>query len=311
MKRVALTGGTGFVGANLARRLLRDGHEVHLLNRRGHAKWRIEDIEESVRLHEIDFSNAEEVIKAVAEIKPDWTFHLAAYGAYSSQADLSQMVQTNIIGTINLVNACLAAGFESFVNAGSSSEYGFKDHAPSESEGVEPNSHYAVTKASATMFCSYTARSKNVNIPTLRLYSVYGPYEEPTRLIPTLLRFGLEGKLPPLVNPNIARDYVHADDVVEAFLLAAQHTGSDGGAIYNVGTGIQTSLEQAVSIVRRLLNVSVEPQWGSMPDRIWDTNSWVCDKSKIETALGWKPHLSFEEGLRKTIEWMRAGSGPR
>ncbi len=309
MKRVALTGGTGFVGANLARRLLLDGHEVHLLIRQGHAEWRIAEIRNSARLHVLDFSNPEDVFKTLKGIRPDWIFHLAAYGAYSSQAELSQMVQTNVIGTMNLVNACLAIGFEAFVNTGSSSEYGFKNHAPSETECLEPNSHYAVTKASATLFCSYTARSQNVHIPTLRLYSVYGPYEEPTRLIPTLIRYGLEGKLPPLVNPNIARDYVYIDDVIQAFLLAAKCPDSDAGAAYNVGTGIQTSLAEVVSTVRRFLNIKAEPEWGSMPARIWDTNSWVCDKRKIERVLGWKPRVSLEGGLLQTIEWTRRVSG--
>ena len=278
---------------------------MHLLLRPGHAPWRIAEIRGEVPSHFVDFENAEEVQKTIGAIKPDWIFHLAAYGAYSSQADLSQMVRTNIVGTMNLVNAGLAAGIEAFVNAGSSSEYGFKDHAPPETEYLEPNSHYAVTKASATMFCTYTARTRDVLIPTLRLYSVYGPYEEPTRLIPKLIRLGLDGKLPPLVNPKIARDYVHAEDVNDAFLLAASTRGPDLGAVYNVGTGIQTSLEDLVGIVRRLLAITEEPQWGSMPARIWDTSCWVCENARIERDLGWSPRIPLEEGLRQTIEWMR------
>lgn len=306
MKRVALTGGTGFVGANLARRLLLDGHDVHLLVRPGHAEWRIAEIRRIARLHILDFLNPEEVSRTLKEIRPDWIFHLAAYGAYSSQTVLSRMVETNIIGTMNLVNACLETGFEAFVNTGSSSEYGFKNIAPSETEFLEPNSHYAVSKASATLFCTYTGRSQKVHIPTLRLYSVYGPYEEPSRLIPTLIRFGLEGKLPPLVNPNIARDYVYTDDVIQAFLLAAMHPSPDFGAVFNVGTGIQSSLREVVGIIRRILNIQAEPVWGSMPERIWDTNSWVCDRTKIESVLGWKPRVSFEDGLLQTIQWMRS-----
>jgi nucleoside-diphosphate-sugar epimerase len=130
-------------------------------------------------MHTGDFADAEGLMRLVGTIRPEWIFHLAAHGAYATQTNLSQMVQTNIVGTINLVEACLRSGFEAFVNTGSSSEYGFKDDAPTETTWLEPNSHYAVTKAAATLFCRYTAQSHDVHLPTLRLYSVYGPYEEP------------------------------------------------------------------------------------------------------------------------------------
>ena len=201
MKRVLITGGTGFVGANLAGRLCREGHEVHLLVRSGHSPWRIKDIQSEVRLHSVDLIDRERLLAAVRTIRPEWVFHLAAHGAYPSQNDVLSMIQTNITGTANLVEACLHTGFDTFVNAGSSSEYGFKDHAPSEEESLEPNSHYAVTKAAASNFCSYTARSKKVRIPTLRLYSVYGPLEEPSRLVPTLLVHALRSRWPSLVDP--------------------------------------------------------------------------------------------------------------
>ncbi|MCC7448054.1 MAG: SDR family NAD(P)-dependent oxidoreductase [Anaerolineae bacterium] len=304
MKQVILTGATGFVGANLARRLLNDGHTVHLLVRHGYAPWRIESIRDHVQLHEVDLGDPQAVSAVVARIKPDRIFHLAAYGAYSSQTDLARMVQTNIVGTINLVNACLQAGFEAFVNTGSSSEYGFKDHAPTENEWIDPNSHYAVTKASATHFCRYTARSKNVHLPTLRLYSVYGPYEEPSRLMPTLIQRGLRGELPPLVNPDIARDYVYTEDVNDAYLLAATMSDQEPGAVYNVGTGVQTTLRDVVDVARRIMGISVEPEWGSMPNRQWDTSVWVSDNRKIVTELGWKPRYTFEQGFRLMVDWM-------
>jgi nucleoside-diphosphate-sugar epimerase len=307
MKRVIVTGATGFVGSNLARRLLRDGHEVHLLVRPSHSPWRIDDIRHDVRLHEVSLEDAEGVTQTVGRIRPDWIFHLAAHGAYSSQTDLRQMVQTNLVGTINLVEACLATGFDAFVNTGSSSEYGFKDHAPAEDESPEPNSHYAVTKAAATLFCRHTAQRRAVHLPTLRLYSVYGPYEEPTRLIPRLITRGLKGELPPLVNPTVARDYVYVDDVTEAYLLAATARGDvEPGAIYNVGTGVQTSLEEAVETARRVLSIKMEPQWASMPEREWDTSIWVANNRKIKDALGWQPRYSFEQGFQLTVEWLRA-----
>ena len=303
MKRTLLTGATGFVGANLARRLLRDGHEVHLLVRRGYAPWRIEAIRQDIHLHEVSLDDAEALTSVVARIRPDWVFHLAAHGAYSSQTDVSQMVQTNVVGTTNLVETCLKVGFETFVNAGSSSEYGLKDHPPSETEWLEPNSYYAVTKAASTLLCRYAAQRHKAHIVTLRLYSVYGPFEEPSRLMPRLIVHGLSGKLPPLVRPDIARDYVYTEDVNDACLLAAATPGQEAGAVYNLGTGIQTSLREVVDLARRVLAIPVEPVWGSMPDRQWDTTVWVADNHKIRQELGWQPRHTFEQGFGEMVRW--------
>ncbi len=306
MKRVIVTGATGFVGANLARRLLSEGHEVHLLLRQGHASWRIAEIASLVHCHEVDLGDRESLHHAFALIQPEWVFHLAVHGAYSSQTDLQQMVQTNIVGTINLVEAAVGAGVAAFVNTGSSSEYGLKDHAPTENEWLDPNSYYALTKASATQYCRHIAHRSGLHLPTLRLYSVYGPYEEPTRLIPALVTRGLRGELPPLVDPAVSRDYVYVDDVVEAYLLAATVPDQEIGAVYNVGTAVQTSLREVVDVARRVMAIAAEPVWDSMPNRGWDTNVWVSDNRKIRLALGWCPRVAFEAGLCRTIDWLQA-----
>ena len=305
MKRVLIMGGTGFVGANLTRCLVADGHEVHLLVRSGHDPWRLEGVRADLRFHRVELTDAEGLGRAVERIGPEWIFHLAVNGAYSWQNDVRQIVETNVLGTINLVEACRGRGFEAFVNTGSSSEYGFKRHAPAEEEWLEPNSHYAVTKAAATMYCRFAAQRHGARIPTLRLYSVYGPYEEPGRLIPTLITHGLDGRLPPLADPEVARDYVHVEDVIDAYLLAATRPGAEPGAVYNVGTGVQTSLREAVGVARRVLGLSAEPRWASMPNRVWDTNTWVADNRRIEGALGWRPRHDFESGFRATVEFFR------
>jgi nucleoside-diphosphate-sugar epimerase len=304
-RRVLVTGASGFVGANLCRRLLADKHEVHLLLRPGHPHWRLEEIKGDVTVHQVDLGDRAGVDHAMAAARPDWVFHLAAHGAYPTQKDLDQMIETNLRGTANLVDAAVRTGVQAFVNAGTSSEYGYKDHAPSEDDWLEPNSDYAVTKAAATMFCRHAAQRTGLPITTLRLYSVYGPFEEPTRLVPTLIVSGLEGRLPPLVNPDIARDYIHVDDACEAFVLAAATENQDPGVVYNVGSGVQTTLRDIVASARRILAVKAEPQWGSMEQRSWDTNVWVSNPSKIRSRLGWSPQHDLESGLRKTVEWFK------
>jgi UDP-glucose 4-epimerase len=302
-----VTGGTGFIGANLVQHLLDAGHDVHLLVREQHNSARIERFAGKVRVHVVDLSDRLGTRLFIEKLKPRWIFHLAANGAYSWQNDVEAIFQTNLTGLINLLEACCAVGFDSFVNAGSSSEYGYKDHAPTEDELVEPNSYYATAKVAASQFCRFIAQSRKLPIATLRLYSAYGPYEDAGRLIPTIIRHGFEKSLPPLVDPSIARDYIYVDDVCSAFLTTAKllATGeiAEPGAVYNIGTGEQTSIEQVVDAARRLMNIRVEPIWGSMENRRWDTSVWVANNQKAVQQLRWKPEYNFEQGLAKTVEW--------
>ena len=101
----------------------------------------------------------------------------------------------------------------------------------------------------------------------------------------------------------MARDYVYIDDVVEACVVAAKQTTEETGGVYNLGTGKQTSLREVVDVACQVLNISADPVWSSMPNRQWDTDRWVANNAKIERELHWQPRISFEEGLRKTIQW--------
>ena len=303
MKRVLITGGSGFVGANLARRLLRDGHELHLMLRPQFQRWRLAGITGHFSPHLADIEDREAVARCVHEVRPDWCFHLSAYGAYSTQTGIERMISTNLTGTIALLDACAEAGTAVFVHAGSSSEYGYKDHAASEDEVIQPNSHYAITKAAATHYCQLAAAQRGIRACTVRLYSIYGPYEEPSRLIPTLIIHGLRGTLPPLASPQIARDFVYVDDAVEAMIRVA--IAGRGTAIYNVCTGVQNTLSSVADTARRLMNISAEPRWMSMAARSWDTNVWVGSPELTAREIGWRAKVTFCTGLERTLAWMR------
>jgi UDP-glucose 4-epimerase len=305
MKRVIVTGATGFVGANLAKTLLSAGHEVYLLVRDERKAWRIKHLLPHVHLVKSSLLDPEGLSAEIKRIRPEWIFHLAAFGAYSWQDNLSSALQTNLLGTINFVEACRKTDFEVFINTGSSSEYGAKDHPAAENDYLEPNSYYAVTKASATLFCRYTAQRFRLPMYTLRLYSVYGPYEEPGRLIPTLIVKGLQGKFPPFTHPDSARDYIFSDDVIKAYLsVASSSPNLPSGEVYNVGTGTQTPLKQVVEITKEIFKIDALPVWGSMESREWDTSIWVSDTAKLRMT-GWIPEYDFPIGYRRTIDWFR------
>lgn len=306
-KSVLITGATGFIGANLAHKLVEDGHDVHLLVRKNtsHFPWRIADIYDQVTMQFYMPQDLESIDRIFGIVNPDWVFHLAAHGAYSWQTDKQQILESNYVLTAQLLDAAVRHNVKSFVNTGSSSEYGQKDHAPKEDEALEPPSFYAATKAGATTLCRFTARANDINMPTLRLYSVFGPFEQPNRLMTNMIACGFMGRWPQLVDAECAHDFIFVEDAVRAFLLAAQRKDGDPGAIFNVGTGIQTSVKEVAAIARDLMQIESAPVFSTMPNRAWDNNIWICDRTKIETELNWRPEFSFEDGFKKMIRWYR------
>jgi len=294
-KKILITGATGFIGANLVRYFLTQGHDIYAITRPGSDDWRIRDIKKDIILREEDIGNV-----CVNEIKPDRIFHTAVYGGYSWQTDSSCIFRTNFLGTIEFLNRCITCGFESFLNTGSSSEYGFKNHPTTESDFLEPNSDYAVSKASATLYCQFKANELNLPISTLRLYSIYGEYEDSRRLIPQIILKGLGGEYPELVSPEIARDFTHVHDVISAYEKIAT---LEKGGIFNVGSGVQTKIGDVVNLAKERFKITKPPRFNSLSPRIWDTSSWVSDNSKL-IELGWRAK-SFEVGFDKTVSWFQ------
>ena len=305
MEGVALvTGAAGFIGANVVRRLTHDGLTVHVMLRDETDAWRLAEVPE-VEAHRVSISHPSGVASLVESVRPKWVFHLAAYGAYSDQTDAARMTAVNTLGTFNLLDAVArTGGCEGFVHAGSSSEYGLKDHAPSEDEAVAPGSIYAITKCAATHGVTYWARAGRVPGATVRLYSVYGPWEQPTRLVPRLLTAARRGTLPPLVAPTSAHDFVWVDDAVDAIVRAARHAHEHPGAIWNVGSGVQTTLEELVTLARKLFGVETEPGWGSMAARPWDTDCWQANPARARVELDWEAVTSLDDGLQSFAQWL-------
>jgi dolichol-phosphate mannosyltransferase len=138
-----------------------------------------------------------------------------------------------------------------------------------------------------------------------RLYSVYGPLEDFSRLVPRLLLEARQGRLPPLVNPAISRDFVFVDDVCRAVESVIELGPSlRPGEIYNIGTGVRTTLGELVALARAAFGVADEPAWGSMPDRAWDHPDWYADPRKAQRDFGWRASVSLRDGLVATMRWL-------
>lgn len=299
-----ITGATGFVGSCLLRELIARGERVHTILRREAKLWRIKDILSKTNVHINDLSNIDKLSKLVSKIKPDVIYHLATYGAYPSQSDADLCIKTNISGTWNLLNATANIEYELFVNTGSSSEYGFKTAPMKENDFLEPASYYAVTKSSQTLLCSYFAKKNKKPIVTFRLFSVYGPYEEGSRFIPTLLKSLYFHKKMGLVSPTIARDWIYVGDVVDAYLLINK-LSKYGGEVFNIGTGVQKTIKEVVESAVGATGKKTTFKWKGMKSRIWDTDYWVADISKTAKLLKWRPKVDLGRGLLLTWRWFK------
>lgn len=300
---VLITGATGFIGANLARACLDWKWKVHIFSRKSSNFWRIDDIKNKIQDYKIDlYRDKEKVPYLVEKIKPDVIFHTAAYGGYPFQKDVDKIVHANIIGTVNLVNACSKIGFDIFVNTGSSSEYGLKSKPMSETDLLEPINDYGVAKASATLFCQVKAKSEKLPIVTLRLFSPYGYYEEPTRLVPSVIISCLLGENPKVSSSDSVRDFIFIEDVMDAYIRVIK-TSDISGQIFNIGYSQQHSVDDVVNKIIELTGNKVKPKWGNIPKRPNEPNIWQADISKAKDILNWEPKYGLDEGLKKTIKW--------
>ena len=153
MTKYLVTGGVGFIGANLVRRLVSEGKNVFLITERNSDLWRVQDIIEHVEIFEISLIEYEKIQSLILSIKPEVIFHLASYGGLPFQQDQKQIYAVNFYGTMNLFDACKEVGFDCFINTGSSSEYGIKNAEMREDDVLEPVSDYGVSKAASTNFC--------------------------------------------------------------------------------------------------------------------------------------------------------------
>jgi nucleoside-diphosphate-sugar epimerase len=195
-----------------------DGQEVHVLLKPSTSAWRLENLRDRLHVHSADITVAEDVDRIINQVKPTVIYHLATHGAYHYQNDAEAILQINVMGLWNLVRACNRVGYDLFVNTGSSSEYGNKEYAMRETDLPDPKSFYAVAKTAQSLLCQHVGRTQPSNIVTLRLFSVFGAYEEPKRLIPNLMMAALNDAPIEMVSPQTVRDFIHIDDVVDIYL---------------------------------------------------------------------------------------------
>lgn len=272
-----ISGINGFIGKHLAERLKQLGHSVVPINR------------------ELLTDRSGLAVLMHLE-KPDYIFHLAAYGNMSNQTDEEMIFTANVTATWNMLMASKNIPYKAFINFGSSSEYGRKYFPMKETDLPEADTFYGVTKIAATYFTRAFAKQFEKPIATIRPFSVYGPREADFRFIPTVIRAIEKNELLRL-DPHGVHDWIYIDDVLDAIEIVMEYPQG----VYNVGTGRQIA---NVNLVSLLLTISGKQVQTAQEDfmRPFDSKIWMANTDKLK-SLGWKPNVSLEEGLRRTYEY--------
>lgn len=300
---ILVTGASGFVGANLFKMLSSHRQDVFACVQREKG-WRLVDIDDA-KIIAVDLNDSAATKNLIDTLLPKTVFDCVSYGAYSFEEDPSLIYKTNFQSLVGLISLLSESTIAAYVHAGSSSEYGTNSAAPAELEHCEPNSHYSVSKVAAATYLRYMGKERKFPAVNLRLYSVYGPLEDSSRLIPNLLRHALEGKLPPFVNPNTSRDFVYVHDVCVAFIMAATKMQPDlYGESFNIGSGIKTTIAELAGVTKLVFNVAEEPQFGEMEGRAWDLSDWYSNSEKAKAQLGWEPSYDIKAGLKASANWV-------
>jgi nucleoside-diphosphate-sugar epimerase len=301
-ERVLITGGAGFVGACVARDLIAGGREVHLLLRPESRPWRLAGLEGRYLAHPADLRDAAAVRRAVDACRPVDVYHLAAHGAYAFQKDRTAILTSNLLGTANLLDALAGHDYRVLVNVGSSSEYGHKDRPMHECDRLEPRTDYGVAKAAATLLCQAEAL-KGRPVVTVRIFSAFGPWEDPTRLVPYVMGCCLRGKPPQVTVGHQPRDFIYVEDVVTLLKIAATCPEARG-LVLHAGTGQQHSVRTMVETI--LTVCGGLPAWFGVRQTLPDEPAcWVASIAETTARTGWEPRHDLRAGLERTWEWFR------
>lgn len=308
MQKAVVTGGAGFIGSHIVRRLLGDGIEVTVLDDFSTGDMaNLREIEDQIELVEGDIRDTAVVERTMKGA--DVVFHEAALGSVSrSVEDPIKSNDVNVNGTLNVLVAAKDAGVKRLVYASSSSVYGDTPTLPKhEQMPTVPSSPYGVTKLTAELYCRVFKRVYGLETYALRYFNVFGPRQTPNSIyaavIPKFASALLEGTSPNIFGDGEqTRDFTYIDNVVEANMLAMRATKGAGEA-FNVAAGGRVSLNALLETMKELTETEVTANYGET--RAGDIRDSYADVRKAAELIEYQPQISVEEGLKRTIDWYR------
>ncbi len=306
--KILVTGGAGFIGSHVADAYINLGHQVVIMDNL--STGRLSNVNPAAKFHELDIRDHARVDQVFRQEK------FAIVNHHAAQMDVRRSVEdpvydasVNVLGLLNLLESCVKTGVTRLVFASSGGAiYGEQDYFPAdEVHPTRPISPYGVSKLAAEKYLFCYKIVHNLDSVSLRYGNIYGPRQNPEGEAGVVAIFAykmLEGDQP-IINGDgrQTRDYVYVGDVASANVLALNHGGSD---VFNIGTGVETDVNQLFYLIKDNSNSTCEAQHG--PSRKGEQLRSVLSHEKIAKTLGWKPTVPLREGLAATIEYFKSES---
>lgn len=309
--KVLITGGAGFVGSHLTEHLVELGAKVKAFVRyNSRNDWGLLELLPKGKLAQVevimgDLKDSDAVRQATKDV--EIVFHLGSLIAIPySYIHPRETIETNVLGTLNVLTAARENGVEKVIHASTSEVYGTAQYVPmDEKHPLQGQSPYSASKIGADMIAESFYRSFEVPVTIIRPFNTFGPRQSARAVIPTIISQALTGEQIYLGSLHPTRDYTYIDDVVEAFIKVAESPNSIG-EIINIGSNFEVSIgdiaRKVTALVGRNKEIVTEPR-RVRPERSEVERLW-CDNSKAKKLLGWQPRIRFDEGLKITVEWI-------
>ncbi len=303
MASTLVTGGAGFIGSHVVDTLAEEGHDVAIVDNLSTGKR--DNLRPGVAFHDVDIRDRAALSQVLDTVRPEFVFHLAAQiDVRRSTREPVFDAECNVIGSINLLEACVSAGVRKviYTNTGGAL-YGEVDPADlplAEEYAIAPVSQYAISKHTVEHYLYLYSHLYGLAYTSLRLPNIYGPRQDPhgeAGVVAIFMGRMLAGEAITIFGDGSqTRDYLYVRDVARA-ALAAMSAGD--GEAYNLGTGVETSVLELASAVARVMGYEKNPEFA--PERPGELSRNSLDAAKARRELAWEPGLSFQEGLEATL----------
>jgi len=304
--RMLITGGAGFIGSEFVRQAVRKGHQVAVVDKLTYAGdlERLSEVRKDITFYKADISNQEFIEHIFEKENPEVIVHFAAESHVDrSLLDPYPFISSNVLGTQVLLEVSKAKGVELFVNMSTDEVYGDlgKEGSFTEESPLKPNSPYSTTKASADMLGRAYYRSFGLPVVTIRASNNYGPWQYPEKFVPVIILKALhDEKIPVYGDGTNVREWLYVTDCAEGIMAAIDR--GKAGEIYNIGSKEEKQNIEVAKAILELLGKG-EELIEFVKDRPGHDFRYSLDTTKAKRDLGWEAKTSFDEGLKKTVEW--------